>query len=278
MTPDPVAAAPRPPERGRASGSARPARPAGGLAEPDPRRRLGGPWRATVIAWAAAALAGCGDTPAPSAELFPLEPGHRWVYRQQIEMVGGQGDGHWLTVETLPSEDYAGAEAFRRRSADGVDYWLRRDATGIYRVASKHDLQEEPVKDEAPRYVLKEPLAVGTEWQASTVPYLLARRQGFPMEVRHEGKAVPMRYAIEALDEAVTVPAGRFEPCLKVRGQAVVRLYADGVVGWKDMPLTTTEWYCRGPGLVKLLREEPANSIFLAGGTLELELHSWSPP
>jgi hypothetical protein len=247
---------------------------AGGPAEPDPRRLLG-IWH---IVASALALAACGPPPPPSADLFPLEAGHRWTYHQQIETPAGRSDSSWLVLETLPSEQYAGSEAFRRHSGEGVDYWLRRDATGIFRVAAKHELQDEPVKDEAPRYVLKEPLAVGTEWQSQTVPYLLERRQGFPLEVRHEGKAVPMRYVIEALDEAVSVPAGRFERCLRVRGLAVVRLYADGVAGWKDMPLTTTEWYCPGPGLVRVERDEPANSIFLTGGKLELQLHQWERP
>ena len=31
-------------------------------------------------------------------------------------------------------------EAWRRRSADGVDWYLRSDDTGIFRVATKHDL------------------------------------------------------------------------------------------------------------------------------------------
>ncbi|HSV71418.1 MAG TPA: hypothetical protein VLI72_15020 [Methylibium sp.] len=234
--------------------------------------------RAPSAVLASLLAAGCTPEPPPSAALFPLEPGHRWTYHQQTETAAGKSDSAWVVLRTLPDEDYAGVLTHRRRSDDGVDYWLRRDATGIYRVAAKHELQEEPEKDPAPRYVLKEPLAVGTEWQATTVPYLLERRQGFPLEVRHEGKAVPMRYAIEATDEAVSVPAGRFERCLRVRGQAVVRLYADGVAGWKDMPLTTTEWYCPGPGLVKLERDEPANSVFLTGGRLALELHEWERP
>lgn len=269
MTLPPVAAGPRAPTAAATDGPA----------APDPRRRPTA-WRcATWIAVATAlAVTGCGEQAPPSATLFPLEPGHVWTYHQQIETSAGRSDGSWLVMRTLPEEDYAGATAYRRHSDNGVDYWLRRDATGIYRVATKHDLQEEPEKDTVPRYVLKEPLAVGTEWQSATVPYLLERRQGFPLEVRHEGKAVPMRYAIEATDEVVTVPAGRFEHCLRVQGQAVVRLYADGVVGWRDMPLTTTEWYCPGPGLVKLERDEPANSVFLSGGRLELELHQWERP
>ena len=84
-----------------------------------------------------------------------------------------------------------------------------------------------------------------------------------------------MTYTIEALDDKVEVRAGRFERCVRVGGQAVLKLFADPVVGWRDLPLTTTEWYCHGPGLVKVLRKEPANSTFLVGGTQTLELLSW---
>ena len=54
-----------------------------------------------------------------------------------------------------------------------------------------------------------------------------------------------------------------------------MRIYADPVVGWRELPLTTTEWYCAGVGLVKLVREEPAESTFLTGGTLTMELVDW---
>ena len=130
----------------------------------------------------------------------------------------------------------------------------------------------EPVPDPHPRHVLRRPIAVGTEWQASTVPYLLRRRQGFPPEVRHEHGDVPMRYAIESTEEAIEVPAGRFARCVRVRGQGTVRLFVDPVAGWRDVALVTTEWYCPGAGLVKLVREEMARSPMLVGGRLTLTL------
>ena len=231
-----------------------------------------------VACGAALLAAGCGERRAPSAELFPLEPGHRWTYRQVTELEDGAHDVAALVLRTLPGEDFEDRPAFRRRSDDGVLYWLRRDASGVYRVATRHELQAEPVKDAAPRYVLKEPLVPGTEWQAPTIPYLLKRTQGYPPELRNEGKPVAMRYAIEALEESVAVPAGRFENCLRVRGSGTLRLYADGSAGWRDIVLTTREWYCPGPGLVKLERDEPAKSPFLIGGTLRLELQAWEHP
>jgi hypothetical protein len=48
------------------------------------------------------------------------------------------------------------------------------------------------------------------------------------------------------------------------------------VAGWRNMPLTTTEWYCRGVGLVRLERREPSlGSSFLTGGSLTMELVAW---
>jgi hypothetical protein len=120
--------------------------------------------------------------------------------------------------------------------------------------------------------VLKAPITVGTTWRASTVAYLLQRRQEFPREIRHSHPAVPMTYTIEAVGEKVETRAGRFEGCVRVKGLAVLRLFADPVVGWRDMPLTTLEWYCPGVGLVKLERKEPAESTFLSGGRLTMEL------
>mgnify|MGYP003338694896 CR=1 FL=1 len=73
----------------------------------------------------------------------------------------------------------------------------------------------------------------------------------------------------------VQTRAGAFKGCLRVKGEAALKLFADPVVGWQDMPLTTLEWYCPGVGLVRLERHEPANSTFLAGGDLTMELLSW---
>lgn len=227
-----------------------------------------------VLLAAPALLAACSAPPAGSA-YFPLDGGHRWTYAQKTERENNTVDDEVLELATLGRDSIDGGPAWRRRSASGVDYWLRSDETGIYRVASKTDLQAEPEPDKARRYVLKAPLAAGTEWQATTTAYLLERRQEFPREIRHTHAPVTMTYRIEATGQRVETRAGRFDDCLRVAGRATMRLYADPVVGWKDLPLATTEWYCAGVGLVKLERREPANSSFLTGGTLTLELTAW---
>lgn len=219
-------------------------------------------------------LAGCGAE-APRDSLFPLDPGHRWVYDLRTEWENEQLEHETRILSTEGEAMVGDTPAWRRRSADGVDWYLRADASGVYRIASKSDLDAAPIPDPAPRFVLKAPIAVGTGWQAATAPYLLRRKADFPPEIRYTHPSVPMHYVIEALDATVAVRAGRFERCVRVRGQAALKLFADPVVGWRDMPLVTTEWYCHGPGLVKLVREEPANSTYLVGGTLTMELLQW---
>lgn len=224
-----------------------------------------------------AALAACGE-PAPAEGYFPLAGGHRWEYDQRIEWENQVIEHETLVLSTEGREEVEGLEggpAWRRRSASGVDYWLRSDDSGIYRVAMKSDLETLPRPDPARRYVLKVPFAVGTNWQATTTAYLLRRRQEFPREIRHTHPSVPMSYTIEAVGEKVGTRAGRFDDCLRVRGEARLRLFADPVQGWRDLPLTTLEWYCKGVGLVRLERDEPAASTFLSGGKLVLELTAW---
>jgi hypothetical protein len=210
--------------------------------------------------------------------MFPLDAGHRWTYRVTTRTGDDASERESLTLRTLGSETVpalGGDTAWHRRSDSGIDYWLRADASGIYRIASKSDLDPEPKPDKPHRFVLKAPFSVGTQWQASTTAYLLMRRNDFPREIRHTHPDVPMTYQIEAVDQTLDTLAGRFDRCLRVRGTASVRVYADPASGWRDLPLTTLEWYCAGVGLVRLERSEPAGSSFLSGGTRALELESW---
>jgi hypothetical protein len=228
-----------------------------------------------VALCASVALGACAK-PEPSTSYFPLDAGHRWVYRTTTAWENQVIEHDTVTLSALGQESLEGGAAWRRRSESGVDYWLRADETGVFRIAAKNDLEDAPKLDAARRYVLKEPLQTGTQWQAATTAYLLHRRQEFPREIRHTHPSVPMVYSIDAVDQTVETMAGHFDHCLQVKGLAVVRLYADPVVGWRDMPLHTVEWYCRGVGLVKLVREERAESTFLGGGIYTMELTDWN--
>jgi hypothetical protein len=239
-------------------------------------RRVAASTASTAAATTAVALlaAGCSGSP-PGLDHFPLQSGLHWVYDQTTEWESNTVDHETVELVSLGQDSQSGSPAWHRRSLSGVDYWLRADDSGVYRVATKSDVDDVPKPDPAPRYVLKAPLAVGSSWQATTTAYLLRRRQEFPPEIRHSHAPVMMNYAIAAVDQTVTTRAGRFDHCLQVRGTAQMKVFADPVVGWRDLPLIATEWYCPGVGLVRLVREEPANSTFLVGGKLTMELTQW---
>lgn len=231
-------------------------------------------WQGAQLGAALLCLMACQPRP-PSASYFPLEEGRSWTYQVTTEFENQTIERETLVLRNLGQTSLADGTAWHRRSNTGMNYWLRLDDGGIYRVASRPDIRDQYDIDEPHRYVLKEPIIVGTQWQSSTTAYILHRRQDFPREIRHSHPQIPMMYTITALQQSIDTLAGHFDGCLVVKGQAALRLFADPVVGWKDMPLNTTEWYCPGLGLVKMMREEPANSTFLGGGKKTLELQEW---
>ena len=229
----------------------------------------------TLLATSTLLLAACRAGPGDDA-LFPLAEGRRWTY--QVSTVVDEVDAtarETLVLANRGADTIDGAPSWRRRSDSGIEYWLRSDATGIYRIASRNPLEREPQLDAPRRYVLQKPYAVGTEWEAPTTAYVLARKNEVPREVRYVHKSFPMHYRIEALAEKVQTPAGKFEGCLRVAGRAEIRLYVEALLQWREIPLSTLEWYCPSVGLVRLERKEPSPSRFMVGGSVTMELTSW---
>ncbi len=217
-------------------------------------------------------LMGCSPT-AGEKSFFPLNEGRTWTYRitKNIDEAAEPDIDHISFAMKGPQKLESGI-AERRHSDNGVDYFLRSDEQGIYRVGSRNTLDENPKSDNPPRFVLKKPFVIGTQWQAATVPYLLQRRNEVPKEVRYTSKPIMMVYAIVALDQKVETPAGQFEGCIKVMGEAKIKLYVDAQFSWRDIPLFTTEWYCPGVGLVRVERIETSPSKFMRGGSQTLDL------
>lgn len=217
-------------------------------------------------------LMGCSPT-AGEKSFFPLNEGRTWTYRitKNIDEAAEPDIDHISFAMKGPQKLESGI-AERRHSDNGVDYFLRSDEQGIYRVGSRNTLDENPKSDNPPRFVLKKPFVIGTQWQATTVPYLLQRRNEVPKEVRYTSKPIMMVYAIVALDQRVETPAGQFEGCIKVIGEAKIKLYVDAQFSWRDIPLFTSEWYCPGVGLVRVERIETSPSKFMRGGSQTLDL------
>jgi hypothetical protein len=237
------------------------------------QRRLWAMVGGTVVG--ALAATGCSPTPEHDA-YFPLEDGRSWTYRVTKNLdEASEPSIDLLELSARGLQDVDGKPALRRHSDNGVDYWFRSDASGIFRIASKNALDKELKTDNPPRYVLKKPYAVGTQWEASTVAYILQRKNEVPKEIRYTHKPVTMVYRIDALDQKVQTASGAFEGCIRVLGEAKIKLYVDALFSWRDMPLFSTEWYCPTVGLVRVERVEASPSRTLRGGTMTLDLIQW---
>ena len=234
--------------------------------------------RLSTAGLAALLLAGCNATPEPS--LFPLNAGARWEYAVTTE-IDGVTRRDTQTITAAAGGRFKGKPVYLRRSemSDniGVEYLLQVGPDAITRVAQRTDLQELPVADEKPRTVLKLPLQAGATWTAITVPYAVTRKTEYPREMKFS-RTMPMTYVVETMDDAVEVPAGKFTHCARVAGRADLTIYADPVSGFKKTPLLTTEWYCPGVGLVKLLRLESIDTSFFGGGRIEMALTEFRMP
>ena len=228
-------------------------------------------WQLPGLALCLTGLSAC--SPGGDKSFFPLEEGRSWTYLVTKTLdEATEPDVHTLSFTMKGPQMLDSGAAQRRHSDVGVDYYLRSDDKGVYRVGSRDALEVNPKADDPPRYVLKAPYVVGTQWQATTMPYVLQRRNEFPKEVRYTTKPIMMVYAIAALDQKIETPAGQFDGCIKVVGEAKIKLYVDAAFNWREIPLFSTEWYCPAVGLVKVERVETSPSRFMLGGSMTLDL------
>ncbi len=200
-------------------------------------------------------LVGCSEKPIGS-EYFPLNKGMRWTYNLHInygEKI--EGEKKQLTITNLGTKKFGKNTYFVRRTSSGIDYYHNFDDQGLFRVGLRTVVETKPRLDRERRYVLKQPLAVGTEWREISRPLLILRIYPFRVRVGKDAQ-VPMIYRIESLTETVTVPAGTFENCIKVVAEGSFVTYTDAVSGETEIPMRVEEWYAAGVGLVKQVRQE----------------------
>lgn len=220
-------------------------------------------------------LAACSDN-SGAQSWFPLQEGK--TFRYAVEQTLGEQSSRteWvlrnsgplaLRVAGLAQEQ----ETWVRHHSEGVSFYLQSDANGIRRIASRADIDRHPTMDAQAQWVLKAPLTLGNSWSTPTRPHLLERKNEYPRQLKYQHQST-MHWHIAAVDERVQTPAGTFSPCLRVEGEAELRLYTDPVNGFSAVPLLSKEWYCRDVGLVRFERVEKVPAGFLLGGKIEAEL------
>jgi hypothetical protein len=200
-----------------------------------------------------AVFGGCGE----EAGYFPLEEGWTWGYRITVNRQGFGRRTYRSYVSNLPSQALADITATPRIVHDGRVYYDAEEEGGIRRIAYRKP--GETVAWAAPgQFILKYPLEPGTAWRVASRTQLLTRRihTWNSVEVVPLVTEVALDYRVEAADDVVTVPAGVFKGCLRVRGAGRIVYDTDSRLGVITIEVETTEWFAPGVGLVKMVRTE----------------------
>ncbi len=217
-------------------------------------------------------LAGC----AGGDDWFPLQPGQIREYRLTTEVRKEVRVQKHVVVD-LGGGEYEGTAVHVQRAQDGELAYLRRSDAGIERVAVRPAGAGEPAADAPGHFLLRFPATPGTRWQLASRLRLVESRT-FAREdlLRPHRLPVQLEYAIEALDDTVDVPAGRYPGCLRVRGTGRTTVPVDRATGKAGVEVEHTDWYAPGVGLVKSTRIERTDSVFLHPGSYALELERLS--
>lgn len=218
-------------------------------------------------------LAACNSEP-DKTDYFPLNNGLSWQYQYRLITTSDKQEQGLYTVTNLGTTEVDNQTVTIRRTNDGRDYYLLQKPDGIYRTASRTLFQTNPVIDDPARMVLPLPYLGDADrsWSSTTTSYVIHRIGPSTISSANPIKNFVMSYRIASRDETVTVPAGRFEHCLLVEGEATLTMFADPLTGYEDVSIRTREWYAPGVGLVKLERTEPLNTRIFKGGSYVFEL------
>lgn len=135
------------------------------------------------------------------------------------------------------------------------------DDNGYYKYAEQKNDMIEPKLLDKPDFVIKSPSTVGLQWEYENKTIFLARKISLPSIV-----------TIEKNDDVVSVPAGTFENCLRIK----VYCNVENDKGYK-IKKESYVWYAPGVGYIKsILKEESTDPSLGTGGTLTDQLASYS--
>jgi len=237
-----------------------------------PRAGLAGTVLAAGLGTICVAMAASGCTRARTglAQYFPLKPGMAWTFRFSGS-TGGTGE---LTTTNQAPRAVFGFTAVPQRNAGGDKTYTEfyaDDGSGIRHVAiDESEGLQSRLSDHS--YVIKLPIAAGTSWSE--------------IDRTFDGTVYDATTRIESVNDNVSVPAGTFSGCIRIRSTgsasaakgsarapgatARLRLAADD----DEVSIEDYYWLAPGVGPVKATHQESRGEGPMAqsiGFTLELE-------
>ena len=222
-----------------------------------------------AMAFAAAAASGCIRSRTGVTQYFPLKPGMAWTFR----FSGSTGaTGELTTVNQAPRQIFGFTAVPQQNTGGDKSYteFYADDGQGIRHVAiDETEGLQSRLSDHS--YVIKLPISVGTAWHE--------------IDRTFDGTVYDATTKIESVSDNVSVPAGTFSGCVRIRstgfastmkGTARAPGWAFGLrlVAGDDVSVEDYYWLAPGVGPVKATHQESRGEGPMAhsiGFTLELE-------
>jgi hypothetical protein len=164
-----------------------------------------------------------------TAKYYPLKPGITWTYK----VTSDKHDTRKIVVTNLAAKEIKDLSLTPRKWDTGgaVKYVLiGSDDKGVYRYGEQPSETAEPVPTTPRVYYLHDPLNTGTTWD---------------IKVKLGEDNLTVNLTIDSVSEKVTVPAGTYKDCLKIKHAGGSQ--KDGA----SISLEAYEWYAPDVGLVK---------------------------
>lgn len=158
-----------------------------------------------ALVWAAMAQSGCTHTPSGVAHYFPLKAGMAWTFR----FSGSGGATGELTTTNLMPRTLYGLRVFPQQNSGGEKAYTEfyaDDGSGIRHAAiDEGDGLQSRMSDHS--YVVKLPISVGTSWRE--------------IDRTFDGTVYDATTRIESVSDKVSVPAGTFSGCIRIRSTGI---------------------------------------------------------
>jgi len=207
---------------------------------------------------------------------FPLDDGRYWQYQIEKTTMDGAVTQKYL-LQTIAVQTINDLRVSGQRTVDGNIYFYQTDANGVRRIGHQVDGGAEIEAQDPALIVLPNDPKIGSQWTQLTHTKVL-ENSGPPWETLFRIiEPVQMDYKISSTNDTINVPAGEFRGCLKVSGFGSVNVDVGNYIGRMQISVEITQWYAPSVGLVRSHRVESTDASALTGGSLMMELESYSP-
>jgi len=223
-----------------------------------------------TAAIALALLAGSCSRPAP--RYYPLDPGLAWdydVYTDTTDTRGRRFDGRSrLRVSNLDQQHIGAWLTTPQRMEFGGSTIIRYFAEvhdGVGLIAEQRPGAAEPKLSDPPDLMIPYPIRLGQTWDSNQ-----------KTEVIDRGTSIQTVESVESTADTITVPAGTFHSCLRVRGGGTIKKDDPDLPGGAYITLESTVWFAPEVGAVQVHYKETSNRPALGRAEVTYQLIAMS--